>query len=123
MLQPTVIDDADQAMDVVCQEAFAPIIAVQTYDDVDDAIELANDTEYGLQAGIFTFDHRIGLKAATNIDCGGVMINDISTFRADHQPYGGSKDSGIGREGPKYAVREMTEERVIAFRPNEDLFL
>jgi acyl-CoA reductase-like NAD-dependent aldehyde dehydrogenase len=123
VLQPTVIDNAEQTMDVVCQEAFAPIIAVQTYDDVDDAIRLANDTDYGLQAGIFTFDHRIGLKAATNIDCGGVMINDISTFRADHQPYGGSKDSGIGREGPKYAVHEMTEERVIAFRPNEDLFL
>jgi len=123
VLQPTVIDNAEQTMDVVCQEAFAPIIAVQTYDDVDDAIRLANDTDYGLQAGIFTFDHRIGLKAATNIDCGGVMINDISTFRADHQPYGGSKDSGIGREGPKYAVHEMTEERVNAFRPNEDLFL
>lgn len=123
VLQPTVIVGASPDMDVVCQEAFAPLVAVQTYDDVDDAIERANDTDYGLQAGIFTFDHRIGLKAATNIDCGGVMINDIPTFRADHQPYGGSKDSGIGREGPKYAVHEMTEERVISFRPNQDLFI
>ncbi|WP_312910231.1 aldehyde dehydrogenase family protein [Natronosalvus caseinilyticus] len=123
VLEPTIVDGATQEMDVVCREAFAPVLAIQTYDDVDDAIQLANDTDYGLQAGIFTFDHRVGLKAATNIDCGGVMINDISTFRADHQPYGGSKASGIGREGPKYAVHEMTEERVIAFRPNEDLFL
>ena len=123
VVQPTLIDNAEQHMEVVCQEAFAPVVAVQTYDDVDEAIELANDTPYGLQAGIFTENFKLGLKAATNIECGGVMINDISTFRVDHQPYGGSKDSGVGREGPKYAVHEMTEERVIAFRPNESLWL
>lgn len=122
VVEPTVIDNADQDMDVVCREAFAPVVAVQTYEDLDNAIELANDTRYGLQAGIFTESHRTGLKAAMNIECGGVMINDISTFRADQQPYGGAKESGIGREGPKYAVEEMTEERAIAFRPNEELY-
>lgn len=122
VVQPTVLDGADQQMDVVCREAFAPVVAVQTYEDLDTAITLANDTPYGLQAGVFTESHRTGLKAAMNIECGGVMINDISTFRADQQPYGGAKDSGIGREGPKYAVREMTEERAIAFRPNEDIY-
>lgn len=121
VVEPTVIDGADQEMDVVCREAFAPVVAVQTYEDLAVAVEKANDTPYGLQAGIFTESHSTGLKAAMNIECGGVMINDISTFRADQQPYGGAKESGIGREGPKYAVREMTEDRAIAFRPNEDL--
>ena len=78
-------------MDVVCQEAFASIVTVQGYEDLDAAIGLANDTPYGLQAGIFTHDHRIGLKAANTIECGGGMINDVPAFRADHQPYGGSE--------------------------------
>lgn len=119
ILEPTVVDDASREMDVVRREAFAPVVAVQTYADLDDAIDLANDTEYGLQAGIFTNDHRLGLHAALTIDCGGVMINDVPTFRADQQPYGGTKASGLGREGPKYAIEEMSEERVIAFRGGE----
>lgn len=116
VLEPTVVDFATQEMDVVCKEAFAPVVAVQPYTSLASAIDLANDTPYGLQAGIFTNDFEVGLTAATAIDCGGVMINDIPTYRADHMPYGGSKASGIGREGPKYAIHEMTEERVIAFR-------
>ncbi|MFC7251587.1 aldehyde dehydrogenase family protein [Halomicroarcula sp. GCM10025324] len=121
VVQPTIVDGATQEMDVVCQEAFAPVIAVQTYEDLSTAIELADDTPYGLQAGIFTASHDVGLTAAMNIECGGVMINDIPTFRADQQPYGGAKESGIGREGPKYAIEELTEERVICFRPTSDL--
>lgn len=123
LVKPTVVDGASQDMDVVCQEAFAPVVAVQTYGTLSEAIELADDTPYGLQAGIFTESHRTGLTAAMNIECGGVMINDIPTFRADQQPYGGSKESGLGREGPKYAIEELSEERVICFRPNEDLHL
>ena len=123
LVEPTVVDEADQDMSVVCQEAFAPVVAVQTYETLREAIDLANETPYGLQAGIFTAGHETGLKAATNIECGGVMINDIPTFRADQQPYGGAKESGIGREGPKYAIKELTEERVICFRPNGSLNL
>lgn len=123
LVEPTVVDGASQDMDVVCREAFAPVVAVQTYETLSEAIELADDTPYGLQAGIFTESHQTGLTAAMNIECGGVMINDIPTFRADQQPYGGSKASGLGREGPKYAIEELSEERVICFRPNEDLHL
>lgn len=123
LVEPTIVDGASQDMDVVCEEAFAPVIAVQTYETLEEAIQLADDTPYGLQAGIFTESHQTGLTAAMNIECGGVMINDIPTFRADQQPYGGAKDSGLGREGPKYAVEELTEERVICFRPNESLHL
>lgn len=123
VVEPTVVDGATQDMDVVCREAFAPITAVQTYERVEEAIRLADDTPYGLQAGIFTGSHTTGLKAAHNIEAGGVMVNDIPTFRADQQPYGGAKESGLGREGPKYAIEELTEQRVICFRPAEDLHL
>lgn len=123
MVEPTVVDGATQEMSIVCQEAFAPVVAIQTYEELNEAIRLADDTPYGLQAGIFTDSHTTGLKAATNIECGGVMINDIPTFRADQQPYGGAKESGIGREGPKYAIEELTEEKVISFRPTEDLHI
>lgn len=123
VVEPTIVDGATQEMDVVCEEAFAPVVAVQTYEELATAIELADDTPYGLQAGIFTQQYQTGLTAAMNIECGGVMINDIPTFRADQQPYGGAKDSGLGREGPKYAIEELTEERVICFRPTGDLSL
>lgn len=120
VVQPTVVDGATNEMDVVCEEAFAPVIAVQTYGTLAEAIERADDSPYGLQAGIFTESHQAGLTAATNIECGGVMINDIPTFRADQQPYGGAKESGLGREGPKYAIEELSEERVICFRITDD---
>lgn len=123
LVEPTVVDGTTQEMDVVCQEAFAPVVAVQTYETLDEAIRLADDTPFGLQAGIFTENFRSGLRAAMNIECGGVMINDIPTFRADQQPYGGAKESGLGREGPKYAIEELTEERVICFRPNGSLYI
>ena len=80
---------------------------------LDEAIELANSTRYGLQAGIFTADVRKALRAAQELDFGGVTVNEAPTFRADQMPYGGVKDSGNTREGPAYAVRELTEERVV----------
>lgn len=123
VVEPTVVDGATQEMSVVCREAFAPVVAVQTYDVLETAIELADETPYGLQAGIFTESHTTGLTAAYNIECGGVMINDVPTFRADQQPYGGAKESGIGREGPQYAIEELTEDRVVCFRPTDDIHL
>ena len=89
------------------------IVAVQTYESYDTALQIANDTRYGLQAAVFTSDIAKGLQAARTLDFGGVLINEVPTWRADHMPYGGIRDSGNTREGPAYSVREMTEERLI----------
>jgi acyl-CoA reductase-like NAD-dependent aldehyde dehydrogenase len=87
------------------------------YDDLDDALRMANDSDFGLQAGIFTCDITKALKAVRTLDFGGVLINEVPTWRADHMPYGGLRDSGNTREGPPYAVREMTEQRLIVMQP------
>jgi acyl-CoA reductase-like NAD-dependent aldehyde dehydrogenase len=86
---------------------------VQVYDDVDEALRLANDTRYGLQAGIFTAELDVALLAARTLDFGGVTVNEVPTWRADQMPYGGVRDSGNTREGPAYAARNMTEERLV----------
>ena len=86
-----------------------------TFKEVDDAIRKVNNTKYGLQAGIFTRDITKALKCADSIDAGGVLINELPTFRVDNMPYGGTKGSGIGREGPEFAVKEMTEEKLVIF--------
>jgi len=101
---------------VSCQEAFGPVVALYPYKSLDEAIERANDTPYGLQTGIFTPDMQKAFQAARRLEVGGVMINDIPMFRVDHMPYGGVKESGTGREGPKYAVEEMTEMKLICWR-------
>jgi acyl-CoA reductase-like NAD-dependent aldehyde dehydrogenase len=113
VLQPTVLVDVTPEMEVCRTEVFGPLVGVQVYDDVDDALRLANDSRYGLQAGIFTADLDTAMKAARRLDFGGVLINEVPTWRADQMPYGGLRDSGNTREGPAYAVREMTEERLI----------
>jgi acyl-CoA reductase-like NAD-dependent aldehyde dehydrogenase len=92
---------------------FGPVVTVQSYSELDDALHLANDTRYGLQAAIYTQDINDALRAARTLDYGGVLVNEVPTFRADQQPYGGVRDSGNTREGPQWAVREMTEERVV----------
>jgi acyl-CoA reductase-like NAD-dependent aldehyde dehydrogenase len=98
----------------VCElEVFGPVVAVIRYDDFDDALRMANDTRYGLQAGVFTSDIDKALRAARTLDFGGVLVNEVPTFRADQQPYGGLRDSGNTREGPAWSVREMTEERLV----------
>jgi acyl-CoA reductase-like NAD-dependent aldehyde dehydrogenase len=117
-LYPTVILNADPNMKVSCQEVFAPIVIITKVSSVDEAIDQVNDSRYGLQAGIYTNDINTGLNAADRLEVGGVMINDIPTFRVDHMPYGGVKDSGTGREGLKYAVEEMTEMKLIAINRN-----
>jgi acyl-CoA reductase-like NAD-dependent aldehyde dehydrogenase len=104
MLVPTVLTDVTPDMKVCAEEVFGPVVAVQRYADVDDALRLANDTRYGLQAAIFTPDLDLALRAARELDFGGVLVNEVPTYRTDQMPYGGLRDSGNTREGPKYAV-------------------
>jgi acyl-CoA reductase-like NAD-dependent aldehyde dehydrogenase len=89
------------------------VVVVEPYGDFDEAIRRVNDSEYGLQAGVFTNDARLLFRAFEQIEVGGVIANDISSFRIDHMPYGGVKDSGLGREGLRYAIEEMTEPRLL----------
>ena len=117
VLRPTVLTGVTPDMKVCADEVFGPVLAVAAYDDLDEAIALANDTRYGLQAGIFTARIGAALTAARRLDFGGVVINEVPTWRADQQPYGGVRDSGNTREGPHYAVREMTEERLVVLQP------
>ncbi|CAN5261666.1 aldehyde dehydrogenase family protein [soil metagenome] len=116
LLRPTVIAGAPLDAKVSCEEVFGPVCTVTRYDTLDDALALANGTRYGLQAGIFTADVKAALRAARELEFGGVTVNEAPTFRADQMPYGGIKDSGNTREGPAYAVREMTEERLVVLQ-------
>ncbi|CAN5473789.1 aldehyde dehydrogenase family protein [soil metagenome] len=117
VLQPTVLVDVTPDMKVCRDEVFGPVVAVQVYDDFDEALDLANDTRFGLQAGVFTADLGRALQAARTLRFGGVLVNEVPTWRADQQPYGGVRDSGNTREGPAYAVREMTELSMIVLSP------
>jgi acyl-CoA reductase-like NAD-dependent aldehyde dehydrogenase len=115
-LRPTVIANASPEAKVSCQEIFGPVCTVSPYDSLDEAIALANGTPFGLQAGIFTGDLKTALRAARDLAFGGVTVNEAPTFRADQMPYGGVKESGNTREGPAYAIREMTEERLVVLQ-------
>ena len=113
IIQPTVLTDVDRQMKVSCEEVFGPVLTITPYGTFDEALQLLNDSPYGLQAGIFTHDiHRI-FQAFDELEVGTVLANEIPTFRADHMPYGGVKDSGIGREGVKYAIEELTEPKLL----------
>jgi acyl-CoA reductase-like NAD-dependent aldehyde dehydrogenase len=113
LIRPTVIANPGAEDKVSSEEVFGPVCTVTAVDSLDEAIRLANGTRYGLQAGIFTASLESALRAAQQLDFGGVTVNEAPTFRSDHMPYGGVKDSGNTREGPHYAVREMTEERLV----------
>jgi acyl-CoA reductase-like NAD-dependent aldehyde dehydrogenase len=113
LIRPTVIADAGPELKVSCEEVFGPIVTVNRVGSLAQAIELANGTRYGLQAGIFTSSLDSALRAAHELEFGGVTVNEAPTFRADQMPYGGVKESGNTREGPAYAVRELTEERLV----------
>jgi acyl-CoA reductase-like NAD-dependent aldehyde dehydrogenase len=115
LLRPTVLADVTPDMKVSCLEVFGPLCTVSAYESVDEAFDLANGTEYGLQAGIFTLNVQTALAAGDALDFGGITVNEAPTFRADQMPYGGVKASGNTKEGPHYAVREMTEERLVVF--------
>ena len=113
LLRPTVVENPAADTHLACDEAFGPVCTLQPYDTLDEAIELANATRYGLQAGVFTASLAVGVAGrAASLEFGGVTINEAPTFRADQMPYGGVKESGNTREGPAWAVREMTEERL-----------
>ena len=116
IIQPTVLADVEPDMKVVCAEVFGPVCTVTPYDSLDEALALANGTEYGLQAGIFTSTLETALRAGAELEFGGITVNEAPTFRADQMPYGGTKASGNTREGPHYAVREMTEERLVVIQ-------
>jgi acyl-CoA reductase-like NAD-dependent aldehyde dehydrogenase len=113
LLWPTVVERPPPDAKLACEEAFGPVCTLEPYDTLEEAIERANATRYGLQAGIFTSALASALCAAGTLEFGGVTINEAPTFRADQMPYGGVKDSGNTREGPAWAVREMTEERLV----------
>jgi succinate-semialdehyde dehydrogenase/glutarate-semialdehyde dehydrogenase len=112
-MQPTILRNVAESMRVYCQEVFAPVVCLVEYEDLHDAIRRANDSPYGLAAGLFTRDLSTALRTARQMNFGGVHINEASSARVDVMPFGGVKDSGFGREGPAYAIREMTEERLI----------
>ena len=111
--RPTVIEGAPQNARVNCAEVFAPLVSLTRYENVHAAIAAANSGDFGLQAGIFTHDDRIVNAFIDGVEAGGLMINDSSTFRVDHMPYGGVKQSGFGREGLRYAIEEMTEMKLV----------
>ena len=113
--RPTVLEDVRESLRVSCEEVFAPVVVLNRFDDVSDAISAAGRSEFGLQAGLFTNDLRVIEDAFDRIDVGGLMVNDVSTYRIDHMPYGGVKSSGTGREGLRYAIEEMTELKLLTF--------
>jgi acyl-CoA reductase-like NAD-dependent aldehyde dehydrogenase len=113
LLEPTVLQRVTSEMKVVCEEIFAPVVSIIEFDGLDAAIEKANDSPFGLSVGVFTSDLHAALRAAKALRFGGVHINEASSARVDAMPFGGVKDSGFGWEGPSYAIREMTEERLV----------
>jgi acyl-CoA reductase-like NAD-dependent aldehyde dehydrogenase len=115
-LAPTLLGSPPKDTKVWCEEIFGPVATIDTFASFGEALELANDSKFGLQAGVFTRDIGRGLEAGRTLEFGGVLINEVPTFRADQQPYGGVKDSGNTREGPAYAVQELTEERFVTLQ-------
>lgn len=111
--EATVIDNVTSDMDLVINETFGPVAPIMRVNGVDEAIKVANDTEYGLQAGVFTADYENAMRCANEIEAGTVFVNKQSTFRTDNMPFGGFKNSGVGKEGIKYAVEEMTKTKLI----------
>jgi acyl-CoA reductase-like NAD-dependent aldehyde dehydrogenase len=117
VLRPTVLTGVTADMKVSRDEVFGPVVAIQAYESLDEALRLADDTRYGLQAGIFTASLATALRAARELRFGTVLVNEVPTWRADQMPYGGVRESGNTKEGPTYAVRQMTEERLVVIQP------
>jgi acyl-CoA reductase-like NAD-dependent aldehyde dehydrogenase len=115
-LAPTLLGSPPREAKVWCEEVFGPVATIDRYSDFGEALRMANDSKFGLQAGVFTRDLGRGLEAANTLEFGGVLINEVPTFRADQMPYGGVKDSGNTREGPAFAVQELTEERFVTLQ-------
>ena len=113
VFEPTVLTNTTPTMRVNCEEVFAPVVTVEPYDSFDEALRRVNATPYGLQAGLFTRDAQRIFKAYEELEVGGVIAGDIPSFRMDQMPYGGVKESGVGREGLKYAIEDMTERKLL----------
>lgn len=113
LMTPTVLINVNPKQKISCQEVFAPVVVVYRYSNIEEALRQVNDSEYGLQAGLFTRDAGIIYKAYEEVEVGGLIIGDVPTFRADHMPYGGIKRSGMGREGARFAIEEMTEMKLL----------
>jgi acyl-CoA reductase-like NAD-dependent aldehyde dehydrogenase len=114
-IEPTVIADVKPTMKVACDEVFGPVISLLPYDDIEDVFRFVSESRFGLQTGIFTASMALAIQAVRCIRTGGVILNGSSTWRTDQLAYGGVKDSGIGREGPRYSIRDMTEQRMVLF--------
>ena len=115
--QPTVLEDVTRDMRVMREEVFGPVVNLIPYDDFEEALDAVNDSDFGLQAGVYTRDLARATRAIERLDVGGVIINDVPTFRVDHMPYGGNKLSGVGREGPRFAVEDMTTLKMVVINP------
>jgi acyl-CoA reductase-like NAD-dependent aldehyde dehydrogenase len=117
MVTPTVLTNTKPEMRVNCMEIFGPVVTVEKFSDYEASLNMLNQSDFGLQAGVFTRDFKRITRAFETLEVGGVMIGEVPTFRIDHMPYGGTKDSGLGREGLRYAIEEMTEPRLLAINP------
>ena len=116
IVEPAVLENVPHDAEASCEEIFGPVTLIEPFDDFDDALATVNDSKYGLQAGVFTRDIVKIQKAWDELNVGGVLINEIPSWRADQMPYGGSKDSGLGREGVRWAIESMTEPRLLVIR-------
>jgi acyl-CoA reductase-like NAD-dependent aldehyde dehydrogenase len=116
MLEATLLENAARQLDIVCQEAFGPVAVLSEFRDFDAALDEVNDSRFGLQAGVFTRDLYKAKRAWDRLEVGGVVIGDVPSWRVDHMPYGGVKDSGLGREGIRFAIEDMTEIRLLVLR-------
>jgi acyl-CoA reductase-like NAD-dependent aldehyde dehydrogenase len=113
LYRPTILENVTDTLQVMCAEVFGPVVALVPFDDFDAALAAADSSPFGLQAGVYTRDINKAMRAVQRLNVGGVMINDVPTFRVDQMPYGGNKESGIGREGPRFAVEEMTTLKMV----------
>jgi acyl-CoA reductase-like NAD-dependent aldehyde dehydrogenase len=116
MLEATVLENVPQDTEINCEEAFGPVVALYRYEDFESALAQINASKFGLQAGLFTSDIHKAMRAWDHLEVGGVVINDVPSWRVDNMPYGGVKDSGLGREGVRYAIEDMTEIRLLVIR-------
>jgi acyl-CoA reductase-like NAD-dependent aldehyde dehydrogenase len=114
--EATILEDVPRNVKVNCEEVFGPVMTMEPFSRFEDACRIANDSRYGLQAGVFTRDLRHAMYAFNELEVGGVIINDIPSMRIDSMPYGGVKDSGLGREGVRYAMQEMSEIRLMVLK-------
>jgi acyl-CoA reductase-like NAD-dependent aldehyde dehydrogenase len=108
-----VLEQVHDDMQVMCAEAFGPLVNLVPFSDFEQALTMADNSDFGLQAGVYTRDLNHAMRAVQRLNVGGVIINDVPTLRIDNMPYGGNKDSGIGREGPRFAIEEMTTLKMV----------